>query len=172
MKNPALSYRQMSVRGASPLGLVVMLYDGAIAALRKAVVATEARDISEKCTHLAHAQAIVLQLEGSLNFAQGGDVAQTLKALYVYVRGQILKANLENSPEILQALVEKMIPIREAWYTADHRPPDEAMGGQLPALVPAAATEGNATLPPSQVRENPLYASIPQVESPSRKFAG
>src|SRR5579862_7705726 len=122
MKNPALAYRQFSVQGSTPLGLVVMLYDGAITAFQRAAVAIDAGDISEKCTHLTRAQAIILQLEGSLNFEVGGEVAQTLKALYVYARAQMLKANIENSAPTLRQLVEKFATVREAWYEADHRP--------------------------------------------------
>jgi len=122
MRHPALAYREFSVQSATPLGLVVMLYDGAITALRQAVTAIEAHDITKKCAHLNRAQAIIVQLEGTLNFEQGGEVAQTLKALYVHARAQILKANLEDSPEILSALIEKITTVREAWHEADHRP--------------------------------------------------
>ncbi len=122
MKNPVLAYRQFSVQGATPLGLVVALYDGAIAAMQRAITAIEAHDIPKKCTHLNRAQAIVAQLEGTLNFELGGEVAQTLKSLYVYARAQALKANIENSPEILHALIEQFSTVREAWYEADQRP--------------------------------------------------
>jgi len=123
MNYPALTYRQFSVQGATPLGLVVMLYDGAIAALQRAAAAIEAHDIEKKCTHLNRALAIIAQLEGTLNFELGGEVAQTLKSFYVYARVQALKANIENSPEILRSLIEKFASVREAWHEAEHRPP-------------------------------------------------
>jgi flagellar protein FliS len=122
MKHPALIYRQFSVQGATPLGLVVMLYDGAIAFMHRAVAAMEAHDIPKKCNHLNRALAIIAQLEGTLDFEQGGEVARTLKSFYVYARTQALKANIENSPEILRSLIEKFSTVREAWYEADHRP--------------------------------------------------
>ena len=121
MNQPAHTYREFSVQGATPLGLVVMLYDGAIAALRRAAAAIEARDIQKKCTQLNRALAIIAQLEGTLNFERGGDVARTLKYLYVYSRGQVLKANLDNSAEILRSLIEKISTVREAWNEADRR---------------------------------------------------
>ena len=37
MSHSARTYRQFSVQGATPLGLVVMLYDGAIAAIQRAI---------------------------------------------------------------------------------------------------------------------------------------
>ena len=120
MRHPAHSYRQFSVQGASPLGLVVMLYDGAIASMQRAITAMEANHISEKCSHLNRALAIIAQLEGTLNFERGGEVAQTLKRFYDYSRTQALKANLENSPEILRALVRHFASVREAWHQAEH----------------------------------------------------
>jgi len=121
MNHPARTYRQLSVQGATPLGLVVMLYDGAIAAMQRAVMAIEAHDIEKKCRHLKRALAIILQLEGTLNFELGGEVAQNLSSFYTYARAQVMKANLENSPEILRSLIEKFVTVREAWYQADHK---------------------------------------------------
>jgi flagellar protein FliS len=123
MNHPAQAYRQFSVQGSSPLGLVVMLYDGAIASLRRAVIATEARDIPAKCHHLKRVLAIIVQLEETLNFELGGEVAQTLKTFYMYSRAQAMKANIENSAEILRSLIEKFSTVREAWHQAEHGPP-------------------------------------------------
>ena len=121
MKHPVLTYRQMSVQGASPLGLVGMLYDGAIAAMQRAVMAIEAHDIEKKCHHLCRALAIIAQLEGSLNFELGGEVARTLQTFYQYVRAQAMKANIENSGDILRALIENLTTVRDAWREGERR---------------------------------------------------
>jgi flagellar protein FliS len=167
MSHPARTYRQFSVQGATPLGLVVMLYDGAIAAIQRAIVAIEARDISEKCTYLTRAQAIILQLEGTLNFAAGGEVAQTLKALYVYARGEMMKANVENSPQILRSLMEKIVTVREAWYEADHRPSSasaaSASGGPAPE-APPVVQRVNQNFDSKPGAENSPYAPSPDSE--------
>jgi flagellar protein FliS len=167
MKNPALAYRQFSVQSATPLGLVVMLYDGAIAAMERAAVAMETHNISGKCTQLNRAQAIILQLEGTLNFEVGGEVAKTLKALYVYARGQMLKSNIENSPRILRALMEKFATVREAWYEADRRPAASAEGSvnHEPAPVTPPATPRRATqYPAAPAAEKSPYGSSPEPE--------
>ena len=167
MSHSARTYRQFSVQGATPLGLVVMLYDGAIAAIQRAIVAIEARDISEKCTYLTRAQAIILQLEGTLNFAAGGEVAQTLKALYVYARGEMMKANVENSPQILRSLMEKIVTVREAWCEADHRPSvtsaAPASGGTAPE-APGGVPRENQNFGSKPGAENSPYAPSPDSE--------
>ncbi len=119
MKNPAQAYRQFSIQGASPLRLIVMLYDGAIAALQRAHEAIEAGNIEQKCIHLKRALAIIVQLEGTLNFERGGEVAMNLKRLYVYSRTEIMNANVENSAKALRALIEKLATVREAWSQAE-----------------------------------------------------
>ena len=99
------------------------------------------------------AQAIILQLEGTLNFAAGGEVAQTLKVLYVYARGEMMKANMENSPQVLRSLMEKIVTVREAWYEADHRPS---------ATSAASASGGPAPEAPAEAqRENSNFVSKP-----------
>jgi flagellar protein FliS len=172
MRKPALAYRRNSVRGATPLGLIVLLYDGVIAALQRAIVAIEAMDIAEKCQNLARAQAIILQLEGTLNFAAGGEVAQTLKALYVHARGQILKANLDNSPQTLRALIGKISKVREAWNAADLRPHDGPPAE--PGLSPENPSEAQAQDPeaaPGQPGQAPPYGALIEVEQSTRTFS-
>jgi flagellar secretion chaperone FliS len=130
MTHPALTYRQLSVQGATPIGLIVMLYDGAISALQRANAAIEARDIEKKCAHLNRVLAIVAQLEGTLDFDRGGEVAQTLQQLYVHARARILQANIENSKEILTSLAQQFSTVREAWDQIDR-----------PSAPPAAAPQ-------------------------------
>jgi flagellar protein FliS len=99
-----------------------MLYDGAIAAIQRAMAAIDARDIEKKCKHLGRLDGIVAQLEGTLDFERGGQVAQTLKLFYMHARGQSLKANIENSKEILAALAQQFATVREAWEQVEHPP--------------------------------------------------
>ncbi|MGA2074586.1 MAG: flagellar export chaperone FliS [Terriglobia bacterium] len=115
MRHPAQSYRQLSVQGASPLGLVVMLYDGAITALLRAIHAIETHDIEGKCRHLNRALAIIIQLEGTLNFDEGGEIARNLQGFYAYSRAKILQANAQNSMESLRPLIEYYTALRDAW---------------------------------------------------------
>ena len=144
MNHPAYTYRQFSVQGATPLALVVMLYDGAIAAMHRTVAAIEAHDIEKKCHHLKRALAIIVQLQGTLNFELGGEVAQTLESFYVHARAQALKANIENSPEILRSLIEKFSAVREAWSLAEQKLsvplPAESRRGSSDASSPTAVS--------------------------------
>jgi flagellar protein FliS len=103
------------------LELVVMLYDGAITALLCAIDAVEARDIERKCRHVNRALAIIIQLEGTLNFELGGEIARNLQGFYAYSRAKIMKANTENSAEILRSLLEHFTTLRDAWSEGERR---------------------------------------------------
>jgi flagellar protein FliS len=144
MNHPALTYRQLAVQSATPVGLVVMLYDGAISALQRAIGAIEAHDIEKRCAHLNRALAIIVYLEGVLNFETGGEVAQTLKRLYLHTRTCVLQASLKNSKEMLVPLIQQFSELREAWQQAEAKSPspdtptpNKARPTSLPLLAAA-----------------------------------
>jgi flagellar protein FliS len=139
MTHPAHTYRQHAVQGATPVGLVVMLYDGAIGALQRAMAAIDAQDIEKKVAHLNRALSIMAQLEGTLDFERGGEVAQTLKNFYVYARSRALQASIQNSKEMLAALAQQFSTLREAWDQVDHPAPAQ----------PAAPSSGASPSDPS-----------------------
>jgi flagellar protein FliS len=141
MKHPALTYRQLSVQSATPLGLVMMLYDGAIAFLHQAIEATEVRDIEKKCHYLNRALAIIIQLEGTLNFEQGGEAARTLQTFYTHARAQAQQANIENSTETLHELIGHFTALRDAWQEAEGRLTTQtAQNTSTPAAEPRPST--------------------------------
>jgi flagellar protein FliS len=103
------------------LELVVMLYDGLITALLRGVDAVEAHEIERKCQHLNRALAIIIELEGTLNFELGGEIARNLQGFYAYSRAKIMKANIENSAEALRSLIEHFTTLRDAWKEGERR---------------------------------------------------
>ena len=132
MRYPASTYRQQSVQGATPLEMVVMLYDGAVTALQCAIAAMEAKDIEKKCKHLGRLDGIIAQLEGTLDFEHGGQVAETLKLFYTHARSQSMKANIENSKETLNSLVQQFSTVREAWEQIARPSPSTATAPPIP----------------------------------------
>ncbi len=115
MNHPAHTYRQFSVQVATPVGLVVMLFDRAIADLQRAITAIEAHNIEQRTKHLNHFFNVIAELEGSLNHEGGGPVAKNLATFYEYARAQALNAAVKNSKEILSDLSEHFSTLRDAW---------------------------------------------------------
>jgi flagellar protein FliS len=142
MTHPALTYRQVAIQGATPVGLVVMLYDGAIAWLQRAITAIEAHDIEKKSVRLNRALSIIVQLESVLNFDQGGEIAQNLKRFYGHARTSVLQASIKNSKEILTSLIQQFSELREAWQQV------EAQGSSPSTPAPTPHDARPSSTPP------------------------
>ncbi len=103
------------MESASPVGLVVMLYDGAIQAMSLGKDAITARKLEEQNRHLQKAQRIVGELTSTLNIERGGEVAQNLLQLYNFVYDRLVQANIEDAPEKIDEALLVMSQLRESW---------------------------------------------------------
>ncbi|MCG9080780.1 flagellar export chaperone FliS [Laribacter hongkongensis] len=110
--NDALEAR---VLGANPAELVEMLYAGAVSALRNAVVAMHQKDYARKTECIGKAMDILNSLDSALNHEKGGDISQSLSALYGYCLKTVCEANVENSEDKFEAVINVLLPLREAW---------------------------------------------------------
>lgn len=120
MRSPAESYAKVSidaaVETADPHRLVLMLFDGAIAAVTQARFQMEAEQIAEKGLSISKAINLIMNgLRASLDLESGGELAERLAALYEYMGQRLLFANLKNSPAALNEVEELLIGLREAW---------------------------------------------------------
>lgn len=115
-------YRKTQVQSSTPLELVVMLYDGALAFMRIAHAAIERRDIPARRDALGRTIAIVSELQSTLNMEQGGEVAATLDDLYAYVNARLLQAASENEVAPLNAAIRVFEGLRDAWATVAAQP--------------------------------------------------
>ena len=90
------AYRQVEAQSRSPLELVVMLYDGALASLAEAGAAAERGDQARRRAGVSKALAIISSLRENLNFTQGGTLAQELDRLYDYATVRLLDVTLKH----------------------------------------------------------------------------
>jgi flagellar protein FliS len=112
----ARAYRQVQVESSqSPLELVVMLYDGALASLAQARAALECRDLVAKGRAMSKALAIVGHLQGTLNMEDGREIAQELDRLYVYITERLLEANMKRTVEPIDESMKLLTTLRDAW---------------------------------------------------------
>lgn len=115
MARAAQAYYQTQVQSQSPLELVVMLYDGALRFLHQAAEAIGRRDLVAKRDTMSRSLAIISELQNSLNMEAGGDVAQRLDALYTYMSGRLVDANIRNSAEPIHETIRLLTMLRSAW---------------------------------------------------------
>ncbi|WP_159879656.1 MULTISPECIES: flagellar export chaperone FliS [Aquitalea] len=104
-----------AVYGASPVGLVVLLYEGAIKAINQAGYAIEAQRYDEKARLVSKTIDIIDGLRESLDLQQGSDAAANLNDLYIYMKQRMSIANLKNDLEILAEVRRLLETILPAW---------------------------------------------------------
>jgi flagellar protein FliS len=115
----ATLYRQVSTRGASPVGLIVKLYDIILEDLRRAQEALAAGDVQRRTNDLNHALRAIAELQNALDHEKGGEVARRLENFYNVTRGMILEASIRCSSEILQKLSGMFSSMRSAWQQVE-----------------------------------------------------
>ncbi|WP_114239980.1 flagellar export chaperone FliS [Dyella sp. C9] len=119
MRNASAMYQETNVRGkvegADRHQLTSLLYDGLIDRITQARGAAHRGDVPAKGTHFARAQAILIELRGTLNHDAGGQLATRLDSLYDYVGRRLLAAQLNNDDRAFDEVLELLSPVREAW---------------------------------------------------------
>jgi flagellar protein FliS len=107
---------ETGVTSASPHKLIVMLYDGALAAVMTAVTQMNAGNVQEKGKSISKAIRIIDDgLRASLDKEVGGEIARNLDALYDYMSRRLLEANISNKPEILEEVRGLLADLRDTW---------------------------------------------------------
>jgi flagellar secretion chaperone FliS len=123
-QNPygASAYRaigiETGVAAADPLGLVVMLYDGAIHAIVRAEGHLAAGAVEPRGLYTSKAIGIVTQgLLASLDRRVGGPLAESLGALYEYMGRRLFAANLRGDSAIYVEVRTLLTDLRSSWAT-------------------------------------------------------
>lgn len=114
-------YQKTAVQNASPVGLIVMLYDGAINFMERGKHAMGQADYDKQNQYLQKAQRIVMELIACLDMDQGGEIAQNLFSLYTFALNQLVEANLMAKPEGVDRALRVFTEIRESWVAIEEQ---------------------------------------------------
>lgn len=127
----ATAYARLGVEtgvvSANPHELVLMLFDGAGAAVSAALHHMGRGDLEKKGSSISKAVMIIESgLRASLNREAGGPIAQRLDALYGYMSNRLVLGSMRNQPEPLEEVLGLLGELREAWASIDKiSPPAE-----------------------------------------------
>jgi flagellar protein FliS len=114
---------ETGVLAASPHKLIVMLFDGAVVALRTAALQMASGNVPEKGKAISKAIDIIDNgLRASLNKEAGGQIAENLDSLYEYMSARLLTANLKNDSAILDEVQGLLVELRDAWNAISAQP--------------------------------------------------
>lgn len=108
-------YKKNAVAGATPLQLVVMLYDEALKCCECAKTAIIARDLETQHKKLSKAQKILSELVASLDMERGAEIAKNLFALYSYCLNELSNANIHDKIEPVEKCMLVLEELRGAW---------------------------------------------------------
>lgn len=143
VSNPYQSYRRMAAQTATPGQLVLMLFDGAINYLERALQGFELEDPLEFNqtinNNILKAQAIINELNASLDLEAGGELAANLRRLYEYLDYRLTESNRTKTPEGLQESIQRLGVIRGAWAEMLRRQNQPQETDSAPVLTSAIA---------------------------------
>jgi flagellar secretion chaperone FliS len=139
--NPWKSYRQVSTLTAPPGQLVLMLFDGALCALERALPGFSHEDPAQANmvvhNNLQRATEIIRELNSALNMDQGGECALTLRRLYDYFDRRLWESNVQKRREGVDEVIRHLTVLREAW------------AAMLANVDPSAEADARPTRPPA-----------------------
>ena len=129
LANPYQQYRATKVGTASPVDLVVMLYQGVVRFTRAGIEATERGDVQAAHKGFVRAQDIIAELVSTLDHDRGGEVAKQLLALYDYAFRRLVEANCKKDVVPAREVIGIFRDLGMAWQ--------ELAGRQRQAAPPA-----------------------------------
>jgi flagellar secretion chaperone FliS len=116
-------YKEVAVKTASPLQLVVMLYDAAICCAQEARQQLERKDISARSQSINKCITIITELQSCLNLKAGGEIASSLNRLYDYMKRRVFRATIDQSSEPLLEVENLLDNLRSAWVELVNQAP-------------------------------------------------
>ena len=111
-------YNQVQIKTANKGKLIVMLYQGAIRFMKRALMLLERKDMEGKGKALIRAQDIILELLYSLDqdlLDQGDELALNLQRLYLYSYRRLVHANVHLDTDTVNEVIKLMENLLQAW---------------------------------------------------------
>ncbi|MCH5290892.1 MAG: flagellar export chaperone FliS [Treponema sp.] len=118
------TYREIGVKTASQGKLVVMLYEGAVSEIEKAIPMIgpngkiDANKIESFGNHLQKVMDIITELQVSLDMESGGEIAKNLLSLYVYFNKELLECTIKHDRKKLETVLDMLRQLRDSWVQA------------------------------------------------------
>lgn len=121
--------KQNAVADANPHRLIQMLMEGVQESLFKAKGHIQRGELADKVEQIGRAISCIGGLRGSLKSEAGPEIAANLDALYDYMERSLVEANLKSNADIVDEVIDLLLPVKEAW---------DAIGDRSEAIAPAS----------------------------------
>jgi flagellar protein FliS len=125
--NPITETHFQKIMPTMAIRIVIMLYDGAIAALQEAVDAIEAGDLGGRCRSVNLAVDIIANLSLALDTERGGEIAENLSRLYGFMISRLQRVNFLNDPQPAKDVIKLLEILYESWCEIDREVTEESL---------------------------------------------
>ena len=127
MQNTAQSqYRKVDIVTADKGKLIVLLYDGAIDFIQRAKRSIRDKDIAGKCNNLNRAYDIIQELNFSLDMEAGGELAVTLRRLYLFMNRTLVQAKINrDGTKQMDEVIDMLRNLNVAWRAITVQKPQQ-----------------------------------------------
>jgi flagellar protein FliS len=95
--------------------LIVLLYEGATKFLRLAISEIEAGNWEAKGRYINRAIDIINELNTVLDMEAGGEIAENLRRLYVFMIQHLRRANMKRDAKMIQEVIGLLTELNEGW---------------------------------------------------------
>lgn len=109
------AYRANQVSTVNGSKLILMMYDGAIRFIKKAIMMVDTKDVAGRGLYISKAQKIINELESSLDKNRGGQVAVNLEKAYQEMSRKLTEANISGEASGLRATLKMVNTLKGAW---------------------------------------------------------
>lgn len=107
------AYLRSKVMTATPAELTLMLYEGAIKFVNKAIMSIEKDDVMGAHNNLMKTQRIIEELRASLDHKY--PVTKEFDTVYEYILRRLVEANIKKDKDILEEVLEHLRTMRDTW---------------------------------------------------------
>lgn len=110
-----MNYQQQTLAVMDSVDLVVVLYDGMVRFLHRAIANVEAGEIAGRRESIRRVLEILTYLQARLRVDVGGQPAQALSEFYAAMYAQCVRASRDASVPLLEQSVRDILNVRDAW---------------------------------------------------------
>ena len=110
-------YRESQVLTASREQLLLLTYEGALRFLARALRGIREGNYEEKHLGISRAQALILELRRTLDFAAAPELAHNLSRIYAYLFEELTYADTGDDAARLENVINLVTELREAWVS-------------------------------------------------------
>ena len=108
-------YNKTQIETASGIDLVILCHEKTIQFFNQSKQHHLNGEIELKCKKLDKVIAIISELRSSLDYENGGQIAENLDAIYTYLINRIIEGDLNKDLEVYDEAIKTISELKSAW---------------------------------------------------------